>query len=603
MTPTGRRCVGRGRTAILVSVGMLAALLVPGQAAAAASPFVSADHTRLEIAGTPWFMNGASTYGTSNPGGSQPIGAEVSLALDAGLNTLRIVNVFDERGVDANAPYDEASWERVDHLLAAMSASGLHAILDLSAFRNHLQNRELYLEGSQALGGGYAVPTECAGRTGDDLDRCAGARWCIENPASCTDPYSPARATAWDDFLGSVATRTNTVTGVEYRDDPTIALVSFAGEPNPPNSGEPLKPTTQELTDFYARVFDQWKAYDPNHLVTSGGLLHVDWEELYGGPSGIDYEAIWSLPNQDVLSIHDYFAHFPATAANDTKAWKIATAAATVDKPWITEEFGYLQQPVDGSTTYTESDRGVWFTDLYATQMDPERLGVTGVVPAAGVSFWNLGPEVDPASHDVNPSTAATWAAVQAFSASLAVGVNVTDAGYAPVSLPTSLGSKVEWTFSGSKAHSVTDALLLGPAKSPLFDSGAQASGTYAYRFQAAGTYPYGSTASGDPRRRFKGEVAIPVWAPVGVKAGATFTVTWSSASLPGYVYDVRVRFLAAGTTTWGSWSVWKRRATVRSATFTATDAGTYGLQARLRNASTGKTSRWSPEVTVVVRG
>jgi hypothetical protein len=34
-----------------------------------------------------------------------------------------------------------------------------------------------------------------------------------------------------------------------------------------------------------------------------GGLLHIDWEELYGGSSGIDYQAIFSLPNQDVLSI------------------------------------------------------------------------------------------------------------------------------------------------------------------------------------------------------------------------------------------------------------------------------------------------------------
>jgi hypothetical protein len=34
-------------------------------------------------------------------------------------------------------------------------------------------------------------------------------------------------------------------------------------------------------------------------------------------------------------------------------------------------------------------------------------------VPAAGVAFWNLGDEVDPSSHDVNPSTPATWQSVQ----------------------------------------------------------------------------------------------------------------------------------------------------------------------------------------------
>jgi endoglucanase len=378
---------------------------------------VTTSGTHLLLDGRPWYLYGASTYGTSNPGGQQSIAAEISLASDAGLNTLRLVDMIDTRGVDPNAPYDEAAWTHVDQLLATMHTAGLHAILDLSAFRNHLQNRELYLRGRDAIASGYPIPSECDGRSGDELDRCVGARWCIENAASCTDPYSTDMSGAWDSFLQSVATRVNTATGLQYRSDPTIAIVSFAGEPNPPNSGEPLKPSTQELTDFYARVFNQWKAYDSNHLVTSGGLLHIDWEELYGGSSGIDYQAIFSLPNQDVLSIHNYFGHFPATAANDTKTSKVATAAANVGKPWITEEFGFLQQPVDNSTTppttYTEADRGAWYRNVYEIQRSPP-----AGVPSAGVAFWNLGPEVASGSHDVNPATPATWDAVRRYAPS-----------------------------------------------------------------------------------------------------------------------------------------------------------------------------------------
>jgi Tol biopolymer transport system component len=373
--------------------------------------FVTTSGTQLVLDGQPWRLYGASTYGTSNPGGSQSIAAEISLAKEAGLNTLRLVDMVDERGIDPNAPFEEASWERVDQLLAAMSDAGLHAILDLSAFRNHLQNRELYVKGSAALAAGYPTPAECSDRSGDELDRCVGARWCVVNAALCTDPYSPDDSASWDSFLQFVATRVNTVTGVEYRSDPTIAIVSFAGEPNPPNSGEPLKPTTQELTDFYARVFDEWKSYDPNHLVTSGGLLHIDWEALYGGSSGIDHEAIFSLPNQDVLSIHNYFGRLPATAANDTKTAVVATAAASLGKPWITEEFGFPEQPVDNSTTpatiYTETDRGTWFRTVFDIQRNPP-----AGVPSAGVAFWNLGPEVAVSSHDVNPGTPATWTAV-----------------------------------------------------------------------------------------------------------------------------------------------------------------------------------------------
>jgi CSLREA domain-containing protein/uncharacterized repeat protein (TIGR01451 family) len=403
------------------ALGVLVASALAGALAPAESStgFVVRAGTELELDGHPWHLYGASTYGTSNPGAGHSISAEISLAQSADLNTLRIVDMFDSSGVDSAAPYDDSAWVRVDSLLAEMREAGLHAVLDLSAFRNHLQSRELYLKGNAAIAAGYATPAACAGLAGDERSRCVGTFWCIENESSCSTPYGADNEAAWQSFLQFVATRVNTVTGVEYRSDPTIAIVSFAGEPNPPNSGEPLKPTTQELTDFYSRVFDEWKAYDPNHLVTTGGLLHIDWEELYGGSSGIDHEAIFSLPNQDVLSIHDYFGRFPATAANDTKTEIIAAAAEDADKPWIIEEFGFLQKPFDpaSSMTYTEADRGEWFRNVFQISRAPP-VGV----PAAGVAFWNLGPEVREDSHDVNPDTPATWAAVLQFAPSSTTG-------------------------------------------------------------------------------------------------------------------------------------------------------------------------------------
>jgi CSLREA domain-containing protein len=411
--------------AVVVTVAMLlVASAALGISAAAPQPlaaipvsgsFVTTSGTRFMLDGEPWYLYGGSTYGTSNPGGPTSISDLLALAEGARLNTLRIVNMFDERGLSDAAPYEEADWIRVDELLAQMHDAGLHAILDLSAFRNHLENRELHLKGAAAISDGYPIPAECATLAGDALTRCVGTRWTIENPGMSTDPYSLDAAPAWATFLEFVATRVNTVTGVEYREDPTIALVAFAGEPHPPDSGEALKPGTQELTDFYERVFDEWKAHDPNHLVTSGGLLHIDWEEVYGDAdgSGIDHEAIFALPNQDVLSIHNYFPAFPPTSANDAKTPKIAAAAASTGKPWITEEFGFTQAPIDTSTdpdsVYTESDRADWYQGIYDTQLSPP-VGV----PSAGVAFWNLGPEVAGASHDVNPDTPATWAVVRA---------------------------------------------------------------------------------------------------------------------------------------------------------------------------------------------
>ena len=345
-----------------------AALPVSHATPADAAPrFVRRVGTRLFVGRRPWYLYGASSYGTLNPGAQGTIAGTVQLALDAGLNAVRLVNFFDERGLSDAAPYDPGHWAGVDAMLDALRTAGLYAVLDLSAYRNHLHNRAL-------------------------------------NTGSTTTPYG----VDWGPFLKFVARRTNTVNGIRYRRDATIAIVSLAGEPNPPNSEEPLKPTTDELTGFYERTFRQWKALDRRHLTSSGGLLHIDWEELYGNPngSGIDWQAIADLPEHDVPSIHTYWASFPPAAANDFKTPKFSTYCLGIDKPWITEEFGFTQAPVDPATgtVYTEADRGAWYQTVYDIQTDRS---------SAGVAFWNLGIEVHPESHDVNPDTPATWATVR----------------------------------------------------------------------------------------------------------------------------------------------------------------------------------------------
>ncbi|MFY9588486.1 MAG: cellulase family glycosylhydrolase [Actinomycetota bacterium] len=326
------------------------------------TPFVKRVGSQLVAGGIPWKVYGGSNYGTLNPGAQGTIAGTTTLAIQARLNTVRLVNFFDERGLDGNAAFNEASWRRVDAALDSLKVNGLRAILDLSVYRNHLQNLAL-------------------------------------NTGSTMTPYSAD----WSKFIRFAATRMNTVNRLRYKNDPTIAIVSFAGEPNPPNSGEPLKPTTQELTDFYRRVFAQWRAIDPNHLLSPGGLLHLDWEERYGNPSGsgVDWQAIFALDLNDVPAIHNYSLN--ATPATDFTSPKIAPYCAQIGKPWITEEFGFKQFEDDQT-------RSAHYQAVYDIQAQ---------YGSAGVAFWNLGnevvpPGVEPTTFDVNPNTPLTWAVVQA---------------------------------------------------------------------------------------------------------------------------------------------------------------------------------------------
>lgn len=301
-------------------------------AAAPASPTaqpgrISVCGRALCLAGQPWYMHGASVLG-----GMDDTAATAARATSAGLNTIRAVNFLDERAVPATAAYDEWRWARLDRLIANAGLDGLKVILDLSTYRNMLAN--------------------------------AGF-----------NPYTHD----WKTFVSFAANRRNTVTGVRYGDDSTIALVAIAGEVEPINTPDnKLGVTTSQVTEFFKRTFAQWRAVDTVHPVSSGGLLHYGWN------SGIDWRAIFAAA--DVCSIHNYSAgDVAATPA-------IAAYCAGINKPWITEEFGW-------DTSVGDASRAASFQSIY---------DLNRVNGSAGVAFWNLGPQTQMPTYDVNEATTLT---------------------------------------------------------------------------------------------------------------------------------------------------------------------------------------------------
>ena len=181
--------------------------------------------------------------------------------------------------------------------------------------------------------------------------------------------------------------------------------------------------------------------------------------------------------------------------------------------------------------------------------------------------------------------------------------VKVSDSGYSPPIVIVPQGRIVLWMFGGTKSHSVTENLKLGPAKAPLFNSGALNGGRYGYVFRAAATYTYSSTVKGDPGS-FAGAVAVPVRiSPTTGGTTTSFTITWSSSTVTGYVFDAQYRFMKAGSKTWSPLKAWKTGSTATAAAFSPpSGAGTYAFSARLRNSTTGMAALWSPEANVGVR-
>jgi hypothetical protein len=209
---------------------------------------------------------------------------------------------------------------------------------------------------------------------------------------NCEDPY----AADWSKFIDFVANRVNTVTGRVYKDDPTIAFVSIAGEPlqvgtqtftaSATNRPCTISYSTSELTGFYASALGEWAATKASVLVNSGVFAYLN-----ESASGIDWRAIMALPGNDFCAIKTYggMAGYVPTVAN---------YCAQIGKPLVDEEFGWTQGIGD-------APRAEGFRNAFGN------LASLGV---AGVAIWNLGYQQAPTSYDVGPGEPLTWAAIRA---------------------------------------------------------------------------------------------------------------------------------------------------------------------------------------------
>jgi len=148
-------------------------------------------------------------------------------------------------------------------------------------------------------------------------------------------------------LLEHVLTRENTITGVEYRNDPTIMMWECGNETqyHPPREGESIAHWYREIAEFI-------KSIDDNHLVGTG---------MYGSDQRNDFVADHSIDAIDACTFHLY-AHYPADdPANEppSRDWsvervkeyirrKTERAHEEIGKPVYLGEFGVPQYPQYG---------------------------------------------------------------------------------------------------------------------------------------------------------------------------------------------------------------------------------------------------------------
>lgn len=193
----------------------------------------------------------------------------------------------------------------------------------------------------------------------------------INNEKAILFYSNPETRRLYREHLEKLATRRNTITGVLYRDDPTI----FGWELM--NEAQVITGRWAERRAWFAEMSAYLKSLDPNHLVAPGAWGYRssserrEWLADHAMPS-IDYCDVHNYPRDD----HDSFVDSPAALKEFIE--NRAAAAFSLGKPIVFGEFG---MGVDGHNGASQAE---WYRAFFEGNA---RAGVGGAM------FWILTPD------------------------------------------------------------------------------------------------------------------------------------------------------------------------------------------------------------------
>lgn len=197
-------------------------------------------------------------------------------------------------------------------------------------------------------------------------------------------------------FIKTLVNRTNTVTGLAYKDDPVILSWQLANEPRP-GSSRNTRENMPVFLGWLEGTADYIKSLDSHHLVSSG------MEGIHGCDQDLDcYVKSSSIPSIDYLNMHIWILNWgwldPKNMQNTYTAslqkalsylQRHAEIATQLGKPITLEEFG---APRDGENYSHRSStvyRDKYFLAMFAEIYNNAASGG----PIAGSNFWAWGGE------------------------------------------------------------------------------------------------------------------------------------------------------------------------------------------------------------------
>lgn len=191
--------------------------------------------------------------------------------------------------------------------------------------------------------------------------------------------------TAWKNTIKKIITRTNSISGKKYSDDPAIFSWQLANEPRGAKVRESFLNWVQESSNFI-------RSLDENHLISLGS----EGETIDPGSAGNNFVEDHQFDNIDYTTFHLWVENWgiydPRNAATSIvtsidymKKYvdKHVALAMSLNKPVVMEEFGISRD----SMSY-DPDSSVNIRDRYYSEVFEKTFSYMKKDELSGVNFW-----------------------------------------------------------------------------------------------------------------------------------------------------------------------------------------------------------------------
>ena len=272
--------------------------------------------------------------------------------------------------------YNDTIFRGLDYLLAEMAERNMKAVL--------------YINNSWEWSGGYGMYLEWAGAGKSLIPAEVGYGPFMESVSHFVTNEKAKEL--FYNHVRHVVSRTNTVTGRPYKDDPTIFSWQIGNEPRCFRSDSLGQ---SAFVDFMWTTASLIKSIDPNHMVSSGS------EGRHGCETSLElFEKIHSCPDIDYMNIHIWpynwswvrentlKTNLPVAIENTDKYIDEHVAvAARYGKPVVLEEFGFPRDDFQFAKGTHTTARDEYYRHVFGRIVESAKEG--GLF--AGLNFWGWG--------------------------------------------------------------------------------------------------------------------------------------------------------------------------------------------------------------------